>query len=198
LRADRAIAINQVHGCRIITVGEKDANRGIAESSTRIPDVDGLITNMPELVLVTSHGDCAPVFLADPKHHAIGLIHAGWKGTLAGICGKAVIRMSEEYGTRPEDLIAAIGPTISTANYEVDAELARQFSERFGNQVVNRVRGRFHLDLFACLIVDLLQHGLPSTRIPIRPPCTFENPTFSSFRRDGESMKGMIACLCIK
>jgi polyphenol oxidase len=126
------------------------------------------------------------------------LIHAGWKGAVAGICGKAVARMSAEYGTKSEDLIAAIGPTISTANYEVSAELAQQFSNRFGNQVVNQVRGHFHLDLFACLIVDLLRHGLSLSRIPARPPCTYDNPAYSSFRRDGEKMKGMIACLSIR
>jgi polyphenol oxidase len=197
LRPDFAVAINQIHGCRIIAVGEKDANRGISESSTRIPDVDGLITDTPELVLVTSHGDCAPVFLADTKHRAIGLIHAGWKGTLAGIAGKAIARMSEEYRTQAEDLFTAIGPMISTSNYEVSAERAQQFSDCFGNQVVNRAQGRWHLDLFACLVVDLLRHGLLASRIPTRPPCTFKNREFSSFRRDGENMKGMLASFCI-
>lgn len=196
-RPERSVAIDQVHSANIIRVGEADLGHGISDPESRIPETDGMITDYPGLVLVTSHADCAPLYLLDDKHHAIGLVHAGWKGILAGIAGNAIRDMHNAFGTDGSDLYAATGPMISTPHYEVGADLARQFTDRFGVQVVTQRNGRLHLDLFACLIVDLLGNGLRPERIPARPPCTFTNNEYSSFRRDGERMQGMIAYLRI-
>ncbi|MBU0692309.1 polyphenol oxidase family protein [bacterium] len=189
----QAVAIDQVHGVEIVRVAKSDANRGINSPESRIPATDGMITNTPDLVLVTSHADCAPLFLLDDKHRAIGLVHAGWKGILAGIAGKAIRSMHSEFKTDASDLRVAVGPMISSSYYEVSDDLASRFTNRFGVQVVNRMNERPHLDLFSCLMIDSLRHGLDPARIPHRPPCTFRDSRYSSFRREGVRMKGMIA-----
>lgn len=101
----------------------------------RIPDAilsgDALITRVPGLLLAVQTADCVPVLLADTKRHAIAAIHAGWRGTLARIVAKTLGRMHMEFGTRPEDVSAALGPCIARCSYEVGPEVAAAFSAQF-------------------------------------------------------------------
>ena len=92
---------------------------------------DALITATPGLLLAIQTADCIPILLADPHHRAVAAIHAGWRGTLARIAAKTVGRMQMEYSTRPEELIAAIGPGISQCCYEVGPEVVKEFAAKF-------------------------------------------------------------------
>lgn len=96
------------------------------ENRTDIP-VDGQITDKKDIILLAYGADCTPVYLADIVNHAIGLVHSGWKGTLNSISSDALRLMKDTYGTRPEDVIAVIGPSISSKNYEVGADVAEHF-----------------------------------------------------------------------
>jgi polyphenol oxidase len=194
----KAVGMEQVHGCSIYRAARADAGRGMLEKATRIPQTDGLITNVPGLILTALHADCAPIFFADPEHKAIGVAHSGWKGTVAGIAGNMVRRMAAEFGTDPRNLRVYIGPTISTDAYEVPADRAREFISRFGTKVVLERNNRFNLDLVAAIQTDLLRAGLNPDAIPSRPPCTASHPEFSSYRRDGEPVKSMLSWLVIK
>ena len=96
-----------------------------------LQDVDGLITDVPGICLVTSYADCVPLYFVDPIHRAIGLSHSGWRGTVGKI-GEATLRkMADEYGTRAEDVIAAIGPSICQDCYEVSEDVIDKFREAF-------------------------------------------------------------------
>lgn len=94
---------------------------------------DALITAAPGLLLAIQTADCIPILLADPRHRAVAAIHSGWRGTLARIAAKTVGRMQMEFSTRPQDLIAAIGPGISQCCYEVGPDVVKEFAAKFPN-----------------------------------------------------------------
>lgn len=188
-----AVSLEQVHGTRVVEVTAANGGAGFLDPATRISATDGLFTRDPNVVLLTSHADCAPVFLYHPQARSIGLIHAGWRGTLAGIAASAVATQCRAHDLRPCDLLVAIGPTIGTVNYPVGEDVAAKFVAKFGPNVVTRYAGRPHLDVYAALIVDLLRAGVTDARNCPRPPDTFANPIWSSYRRDGERAGGMLA-----
>ena len=92
--------------------------------------MDGLLTDEPGVTLVTYYADCVPLYFLDPVHRAIGLAHAGWRGTVAGMGIKMVEAMAHKFGSRPEELLAAIGPSIGPCCYEVDQPVADAFAAR--------------------------------------------------------------------
>ncbi len=181
------VGADQVHGTYVHTVEIRDAGRGALLPDDRVPACDGFSTNVPELVLTTLHADCAPVFLFDPVKRAIALVHSGWRGTIGGIAGIALSIMSNQFGSSRSDVIAEIGPTISTSEYLVGDDVAERFRRRFGGKVVAQLKGRPHVDLIAALTVDLLENGLRPDHIPARPSCTYRDRRFPSYRRDGRA-----------
>ena len=101
----------QTHTTNVQVVKEADRGRGITKP-LGWTDVDGLVTDVPGLVLVTFYADCVPLFFLDPVKHAVGLSHSGWRGTVGKIGKVTVETMVREYGSRPEDILAAVGPSI--------------------------------------------------------------------------------------
>lgn len=120
------VASSQVHGTEIRRVTEQDCGAGIWRCQDR-QAVDGLVTNTPGVTLVTSYADCTPLFFVDPVHRAIGLAHAGWRGTVARIGRVMAERMQREFSTDPRDLMVGIGPSIGACCYEVDKDCAAHF-----------------------------------------------------------------------
>ena len=94
-------------------------------------DVDGLITNAPGIVLATFYADCVPLFFVDPKNRAIGLSHSGWRGTVGKIGKVTVEAMKREFGSNPEEIYTAVGPSICQDCYEVSEDVIVQFEEQF-------------------------------------------------------------------
>ncbi|MCL6430323.1 MAG: peptidoglycan editing factor PgeF [Anaerolineae bacterium] len=119
----------QVHSSTVARVDRRDAGRVI-------PATDGLVTDARGIVLVLRFADCVPILLYDAEHAALGLAHAGWRGTLEGIAARAVSAMQEHFGSRPERLWAGIGPAIGPCCYQVGADLRDAFARRFGEQAV--------------------------------------------------------------
>jgi len=109
---DTVVHAHLVHGATVARVTT-------AENGTWVHHVDGLVTDQPGCVLTMSFADCAPILLYDPVHRAIGLGHAGWKGTVADLPGALVRAMAEQFGSAPADLLAAVGPCIGPCCYEV-------------------------------------------------------------------------------
>ncbi len=188
-----AVTLEQVHEARIVKVDRTHCGSGIIDSTSRIPKTDASITNDPAVMLITSHADCAPIFLYHPGAKAIGLVHAGWRSTLAGIASIAVGEMSREFSLKPEDIQVSIGPTITTSNYEVGEDVAEKFVSKFGPSIIVKFGGKPHLDVFASIIIDLLRAGVATARFCPRPPDTYSDLRWSSFRRDGERAGGMLA-----
>jgi len=127
----RVVALRQIHSDIVHRV---DAAENMAtENASRddAPQGDALITREGGVLLVVQTADCIPILLADAKHHAAAAIHAGWRGTLRRIAEKTLGRMKMEFGTQPEDVIAALGPGIGQRCYEVGPEVAKEFQAQF-------------------------------------------------------------------
>lgn len=118
----------QVHGSRVVRVTGDERGMGRLSRESAIQDADALITDEPGILLTMYFADCVPLYFYDPEHEALGLAHAGWKGTVADVAGETIRAMVEAFGTAPAQLYAAIGPSIGACCYEVD------------DTVMNRVR----------------------------------------------------------
>ena len=123
---EHMVASKQTQTTNIHLVTKADAGNGITRPSV-YDDIDGLATDIPEIALVTFYADCVPLYFVDPVHRAIGLAHSGWRGTVAGMGACMVRYMQEHFNSRPEELVAAIGPSICVDCYEVSEEVAEQF-----------------------------------------------------------------------
>lgn len=110
----------QVHKSRVHVVTGADRGRGAWDYPGAIPETDALVTDCPGILLSSYYADCVPILILDPVKRATGLIHAGWKGTVAGIAGAALETMQKAFGTDPGDCLAAIAPSIGPCCYEVD------------------------------------------------------------------------------
>lgn len=167
---------DQVHDTVVYRAGEND-RQGEVLSEKKLCGIDGLITDRPDVVLVTAYADCVPLFLVDRKKKAIGLSHSGWKGTAGQIGKKTVEAMTREYGTCPEDITAVIGPSICRDCYEVSGDVADTFRTSLGSSIGNAVlldkgRGRYQLDLWKANQLILEEAGIPLTNISISGLCT--------------------------
>jgi YfiH family protein len=141
-------------------------------------DGDALLEDHPGSVVAVKTADCIPVLLIDERRHAVAAVHAGWRGTAAGIVQNAVAAMGRRFETRPEDLHGAIGPGIGKCCYEVGPEVAAHF----GGQ------GRGHIDLTEANRRQLVDAGVTPQRIYASNLCTMCRPEeFDSFRRDKDA-----------
>jgi YfiH family protein len=178
----------QIHADAVHVVGETDLGRGARSLEGVIADTDALVTDRPGVPLCVLLADCVPVALYDPEHHAIGLAHAGWKGTVARISSRTVEVMREAYGSDPAQLIAGIGPSISPDRYEVGENVIAPAREAYGDAPVLRDLGggKALFDLWAANALDLEQAGVPRARIEISGISTIDSlDEFYSHRFEG-------------
>lgn len=130
VRPEDIVTIDQQHTNHVVRVTRANAGEGVTKERT-LTAVDGMVTNEPGLLLMTSHADCTPLYFVDPVHRAIGLSHSGWRGTAAKIGLKTVELMQQEFGTNASDIYAAIGPCISADCYEIGQDVAEEFVKSF-------------------------------------------------------------------
>lgn len=128
---ENMVRSSQTHTTNIKVVTGSDRGKGIVFPNEEA-DIDGLLTQEKGLVLVTSYADCVPLYFVDPVKEVIGLAHSGWRGTAGRIGACMVEKMKAEFGTRPEDIVAAIGPSICRECYEVSEDVATRFLELEG------------------------------------------------------------------
>lgn len=200
---NRMVLSWQTHTTNVRVVTEEDAGKGIIKERD-YKDVDGLITNVPGITLVTFFADCVPLYIVDPVHGAIGLSHSGWRGTLCRMGRKTIETMSHEYGTRAEDVIAAIGPSICQDCFEVGAEVAEAFGEAFRQEDLPRLyyrkeNGKYQLDLWRANEIIFSEAGVAKENIHTTDLCTHCNPRLLfSHRTMGNERGNMAAFLCLK
>lgn len=127
----RVVTLRQIHSDIVHTIDPAQGSSGETVRPENAPQGDALITRERGVLLAVQTADCIPILLADTKRHAVAAIHSGWRGTLARIAAKALGRMQMEFGTRPEDVVAALGPGIGRCCYEVGEEVAREFAAQF-------------------------------------------------------------------
>lgn len=176
----------QVHGTNVLWVNKEDGGRGSRESETAIPATDGLVTQSP-VGLMAFFADCVPLFFYYPDLKAVGIAHAGWKGTAHKI-GQKVLECFEEAGGRTADAWVAIGPSIGPCCYSVDERVAAQFRSNYHDTpfLHSQEDGHYLLDLWEANKTLLLGKGVRPENIDVASTCTADNPEwFFSHRRDG-------------
>lgn len=145
-----AVLCKQIHSDIVRTITAEHQGAGLF--APPLEPCDGLITNVSGLALVVFTADCTPILLHDPITGVVGAVHAGWRGTVAGIAGKAVEAMTREYGCRPENIRAAIGPNIGFCHFETDADVPEALLAAFGpemNSFITQTGKKYHADLKA-------------------------------------------------
>ena len=179
----------QIHSCTVKVVSIEDAGSGLYDNESRIPESDAMVTNQKGLCLMAMAADCVPILLFDPMTETIAAIHAGWKGTVGRIAQNAVNVMMEQFGAKPSDILAGIGPSISKGNYEVGEELVERVKLSFKNYEPlihwNLSTNKPHFDLWEANKQVLLDAGIANTNIEIAGLCSFiKGDLFYSYRRD--------------
>lgn len=189
----------QTHTTNVRVVTEADRGKGpfIKRDYT---DVDGLVTNVPGIILSTFHADCPPVYFVDPVKRAIGLSHSGWKGTKGEISKVTINAMTDNYGTDPKDLICAIGPSICGPCYEIGEDVASEFSSNYtedelrdNNILVPYPNGKYRLYLWNAIKLTLLRAGVKEENIIVTDICTRCNPQLLFSHRIHHEKRGNLA-----
>lgn len=187
----------QTHTANVRRVGREDCGRGL-ERPVGYCDVDGLVTNEPGVVLATFYADCVPLFFVDPVHHCIGLSHSGWRGTVGKI-GKATVEtMAKEFGSKPGDLLAAVGPSICQECYEVSEEVIGLFRENFAEELWPKLfyrkdNGHYQLNLWEANRLIFQEAGILPQHITVTDICTACNPELLFSHRASGGKRGNLA-----
>mgnify|MGYP003094254031 CR=1 FL=1 len=191
----------QTHTTNVALVTGEDAGKSL-------PETDGMITRTPGLCLVTFYADCVPLYFVDPVRKAVGLSHSGWRGTVGDMAGVTVGMMGEVFGSRPEDILAAVGPSICQDCYEVSEDVVSQFRESypaeeweelFYQKEEQRKKGKYQLDLWRANELNLLRAGLLPEHIAVTNLCTCCNPgLLFSHRVTGWNRGNLSAFLALK
>lgn len=179
--------IKQVHGNRIIVIDTQIPNEQTIE------EADGIITNMPNMPIAVRTADCLSIFLCDPVEKCIGVVHAGWKSTKAEILPAAVSLMHQTWGSKAEDIKAAFGPAIRECCYEVGDEFKTYFP-----QETFQFQGKFYFNNAQANRRQLEEVGVLPENILDCGICTFCQPGYHSYRRDGEKAGRMISVMVMK
>lgn len=176
-------SVRQIHSSNIVKVDDES----IAAYTQNAPadeysgmwfgEADALITNMPDIVLCIYTADCVPISIVDPARRAIGLAHAGWRGTLKEIASKMIAALTNAYGTSPDDVIVQIGPSICPDCYEVDDVVVNEARKVFDADELNEIcipsnRGRYQFDLQKANFLILNKAGVLAENIHMPDICT--------------------------
>lgn len=190
---EKLVVAEQVHGDRIKVVTANHTGMGALDYASAIPATDALITNVPGIPLGTFYADCVPVLILDPKSRAIGMAHAGWKGTALKIAQKTVLRMSEAFATRPVDCIIGIGPSIGPCCYEVENLVYREFDREYEDTTTFLTSGlnkKWQLNLWQANLSQLLEIGIRQEKVDISRICTCCNKKLHFSYRGDEGRTG--------
>jgi hypothetical protein len=174
-----------------------------AVCTANLEGVDALVTNLRGVCLCISTADCVPVLLYDRHLKVIGAAHAGWRGTLARIVEKTLHRMTEQYGSRPQDIRACIGPSISLLAFEVGNEVYEAFrADGYDMKLISQLNpttGKHHIDLWEINRQQLISCGVPKKNIELSGMCTYLNPEILfSARRLGVKSGRILTGIMVK
>ena len=173
--SDCVVTSDQTHTTNVRLVTKEDAGKGIVVPRD-YQDIDGLITQEPGLVLTTFYADCVPLYFVDPVHKAIGLSHSGWRGTVKRMGAVTIQAMTKHFGSKPEDLLCAIGPSICQDCYEISEDVAEYFMRAFPSIVeeilLDKGNGKYQLDLWRTNQLILQNAGVSSNHIFMANLCT--------------------------
>ena len=203
IRCEDMVFTHQTHTTNVRVVTEADKGCGIVKPRT-YSDVDGLVTDIPGICLVTFYADCVPLYFVDPVKKVIGLSHSGWRGTVNRMGKKTLDAMRESYGTNPEDVIACIGPSICQDCFEVGGEVVEEFRKAFDESWHDRLfyqkdNEKYQLDLWLANEIIFAEAGVKQENIHTTDICTHCNPELLfSHRTTGNERGNLAAFLGLK
>ena len=182
--------VSYCHGDGVEIAHSGDGGMGFP-GGKRYPDCDGLVTQQRDVTLTTLHADCMPVFLYDPVRRAGGMVHAGWRGASLRVGKKAVLKMREAFGCRPQDILAGVGPSICAGCFEVDGPVMEIFQKAFADLPCiswTEETQKYHVDLWRVMGAQLMEAGLLPEHITLSGLCTCHDEGFFSYRRDKKTI----------
>ena len=201
---ERMVLSKQTHTTNIRIVSEKDIGKGYSRERD-FDNVDGLMTDIPGITLVTFFADCIPLLFLDPVRKVIAASHSGWRGTLNRMGEVTVRTMQERFGCQPENILAAIGPGICQDCYEVSEDLYEAFSGQWGMDAAGRIfapgvkPGKWQLDLWEANRIVLKEAGIREENLTITNMCTCCNAEeLYSHRASGGRRGSLAAFICLK
>ena len=203
VRPDDMVLSKQTHTTNVRVVTEEDRGKGIIKERD-YTDVDGLVTDIPGICLVTSYADCVPLYFVDPVRKVIGLSHSGWRGTVGKIGKKTVQIMQEQFASDPADILAAVGPSVCMDCYEVSSDVIDRFKESFdekswGELFYEKPDGKYQLDLWKANELIFLEAGIAPEHIAVTNVCThFNSRILYSHRAMGDKRGNLCAFLALK
>lgn len=203
VRCEDMVLSQQTHTTNIRIVTDEDRGKGITRERD-YTDIDGLITNVPGICLVTTYADCVPLYFLDPAKKVIALSHSGWRGTVGKIGKKTVELMHDNFGSDPADILAAVGPSVCQDCYEVSADVIDRFKEVFDRSVWDELfcgkpDGKYQLDLWKANEKIFLEAGIRKEHIAVTNVCTHCNSgILYSHRAMGDKRGNLCAFLALK
>lgn len=178
----------QMHGVGVRAVKDRADAKPAEDGAGETVYCDAIISDAVNVLAGVKTADCVPLLMGDPRTGAFAAVHAGWRGTFAGIVFYALERMGKEYGARPEDVTVAIGPAAAACCYEVGSEVIDGFKERFADadSLFTPTReGHARIDLLKANRDQLIASGVDPERIYTAPLCTMcRTDLFFSYRRE--------------
>ena len=203
IKKEKIICSNQSHTNYVIMVDEELAGNGVVYEN-QLNDVDGFVTDVPGICLLTMYADCVPLYFVDPMKKVIGLSHSGWKGTVQKIGAVTIRKMIKEYGCNPQDIYVAIGPSICQSCYEVSGDVIQAFKSVFHKQYwedlfYHKYEDKYHLNLWKANEIILLEQGIKKEHLTVTDVCTCCNSeVLFSHRASGGKRGNLSALLMIK
>lgn len=200
---ENMVLSQQTHTTNVRVVTEADRGKGIMRPLD-YTDVDGMVTNVPGICLVTFYADCVPLYFVDTHRKAIGLSHSGWRGTVGKIGKETVRKMTEEYGCDPKDILAAVGPSICMDCYEVSEDVILKFKENFAQKYwkdlfYKKENGKYQLNLWKANEIIFKEAGILPEHIAVTNVCTHCNSKILySHRTSGNRRGNLAAFLALK
>jgi YfiH family protein len=197
---DRLFRPRQVHGRTVAAVQRREGHQPFSDGMR--PQADALITDNPSCAVAVQVADCVPILMADSRTGAVAAVHAGWRGTAAGVVRSAIEGLGTQFGTRPADLVAALGPSVGPCCYQVGPSVLEAFvaagleASSISRWFVPDQDDRFRLDLWAATFDQLRAEGVPAPQIHAARLCTVHNPgRFFSYRVEGAGTGRMAAVI---
>ena len=174
---------------RFHTVTEDDFGNGIVREN-KFESVDALITDKKGIPMVTLFADCVPLFFLDKKLGVAALAHSGWKGTVKRIGQKTIEKMKRDYGSRAEDILTAIGPSIQECHFEVGDEVAEIFIKEFGEDTAVKYGEKYHVNMQKAIEKQFIESGILKENIDNCGICTYCNSDLLFSHRKTNGKRG--------
>jgi len=187
------VTAKQVHGKNVELITASQKGRGALDFESSFPDTDGFITQSAGVPIAILTADCLSVFIYDPRHRAIAVLHAGWRSTEQDIAQEGVLAMQNKFGSSPKDLLVGFGPSIRSCCFEVESDFKSNFT--FG--LIQR-QERIYMDISLINQHQLVDSGVSQKNIFDPGFCTFSDNDFFSFRKEGKAAGRMISVIMLK